>query len=249
MSIQGLEAWLETPAGRYVLDWEQKKHDLLVANAFGFNAVQLSLPRHDFLRTNRMPLRFRCDDGRYAGSAEILADLHYLPFATNSLDLVVLPHTLEFDAHPHHVLREVERVLVPEGQVIITGFNPLSLWGLKRKITRQKAAPPWRGNYLSVPRLKDWLTLLGFEMQAGAFGCYAPAVAQEKWINRFRFMEAAGDRWWPIAGAVYIVQAVKRQHGMRLIMPAWHDRKARAKALVTVTRKVEKMDSRNGFKD
>lgn len=225
-----------------MLNWEQEKHDLLVANIFGFNAAQLSLPRHDFLRTNRMPLRFRCDDGRYSGSAEIFADLHYLPFATNSLDLVVLPHTLEFDTHPHQVLREVERVLVPEGQVIITGFNPLSLWGLKRKITRQNAVPPWRGNYLSVPRLKDWLALLGFEMQAGAFGCYAPAVTQEKWLHRFRFMEAAGDRWWPIAGAVYIVQAVKRQHGMRLIMPAWHDRKARAKALVTVTRKVEKMN-------
>lgn len=242
MSIQGLEVWLETSAGRYVLDWEQKKHDLLVSNVFGFNAVQLSLPRHDFLRANRMPLRFRCDDGRYAGATEVLADLHYLPFASNSLDLVVLPHALEFDPHPHHVLREVERVLVPEGQVIITGFNPLSLWGLRRKCTRQDALPPWRGHYLSVPRLKDWLALLGFEMQAGAFGCYAPAVTQEKWLRRFHFMEAAGDRWWPIAGAVYIVQAVKRQHGMRLIMPSWHDRKARAKALVTVARKVEKVD-------
>jgi SAM-dependent methyltransferase len=242
MSIQGFEEWLETPAGQYVLDWEQKKHDLLVADVFGFNAMQLSLPRHDFLRANRMPLRFRCDDGRYAGTADALADLHYLPFAANSLDLVVLPHTLEFDAHPHQVLREVERVLVPEGQVIVTGFNPFSLWGAKRKLSRRTTAPPWRGTYLSVPRLKDWFTLLGFEMQAGAFGCYAPAVTQEKWLRRFRFMDAAGDRWWPIAGAVYIVQAVKRQHGMRLITPVWQDRKARAKALVRVTRKVEKLE-------
>jgi hypothetical protein len=90
-----------------------------------------------------------------------------------------------------------------------------------------------------VPRLKDWFSLLGFEMQAGAFGCYAPAVTQEKWLRRFQFMDAAGDRWWPIAGAVYIVQAVKRQHGMRLITPAWHDRKLRAKALVSITQKVD----------
>lgn len=243
MSIQGFEEWLETPAGRYVLDWEQRKHDLLVADLFGFNAVQLSLPRHDFLRANRMPLRFRCDDRRQCGPVDVMADLHYLPFATNSLDLVVLPHALEFDAHPHHVLREVERVLVPEGQVIVTGFNPFSLWGVRRKLSRRTTLPPWRGTYLSVPRLKDWLTLLGFELQAGAFGCYAPAVTQEKWLHRCHFMEAAGDRWWPIAGAVYIVQAVKRQHGMRLITPRWQDRKAQAKALLGVARKTESADS------
>ncbi|MCM2288348.1 MAG: SAM-dependent methyltransferase, partial [Sulfuritalea sp.] len=140
---------------------------------------------------------------------------------------------------PHQVLREVERILVPEGHVIVTGFNPFSLWGAKRKLSRRQALPPWRGAYLSVPRLKDWFSLLGFEMQAGAFGCYAPAVTQEKWLRRFQFMDAAGDRWWPIAGAVYIVQAIKRQHGMRLITPAWHDRKLRAKALVSITQRVD----------
>ena len=238
MSIQGFEDWLETPAGQYVLNWEQQKHDLLVADIFGFNAVQLSLPTHDFLRANRMPLRFRCDDGRYAGVSEVRSDLHYLPFAASSIDLVVMPHTLEFDANPHQVLREVERVLVPEGHVIVTGFNPFSLWGARSKLSRRQAPPPWRGAYLSVPRLKDWFSLLGFEMQAGAFGCYAPAVTQEKWLRRFQFMDTAGDRWWPIAGAVYIVQAIKRQQGMRLITPTWSDRRARAKALVTVTQNV-----------
>ena len=239
MSIQGFEDWLQTPAGQYVLNWEQQKHDLLVADIFGFNAVQLSLPSHDFLRANRMPLRFRCDDGRYDGVSEVRSDLHYLPFAANSIDLVVMPHTLEFDTNPHQVLREVERVLVPEGHVIVTGFNPFSLWGARRKLSRRQSLPPWRGAYLSVPRLKDWFSLLGFEMQAGAFGCYAPAVTQEKWLRRFQFMDAAGDRWWPIAGAVYVVQAIKRQHGMRLITPTWRDRMARAKALVAVTQRVD----------
>jgi hypothetical protein len=126
-------------------------------------------------------------------------------------------------------------VLVPEGHVIVTGFNPYSLWGVRRKLSRRQGPPPWRGQYISVPRLRDWFSLLGFEMQSGFFGCYAPAVTQEKWLQRFRFLDAAGDRWWPIAGAIYMVQAVKRQHGMRLITPKWHDRKAQAKALVSVT--------------
>ena len=243
MSIQGFEDWLQTPPGQYVLEWERGQHDLLVADIFGFNAVQLSLPRIDFLRTNRMPLRFRCDDGRYTGPSEVRSDLHFLPFAANSIDLVVLPHTLEFDENPHQVMREVERVLVPEGHVIVTGFNPYSLWGARRKMSRRQSLPPWRGQYISVSRLKDWCSLLGFEIQAGSYGCHAPAMGQEKWLRRLKFMDAAGDKWWPIVGAVYVIQAVKRQQGMRLITPAWVDRKARAKALVSVTQSVPEFES------
>ncbi|MGE5467732.1 MAG: class I SAM-dependent methyltransferase [Ignavibacteria bacterium] len=235
MSIQGFTDWLETPQGRYVLDWERAKYDQLVADIFGFNALQVGLPAIDYLRANRMPFRFRSDDA--GGLAELRSDPQYLPFASNSLDLVVLPHILEFDANPHQVLREVERVLVPEGSVVVAGFNPFSLWGAKRRLSRRKELPPWRGLYISVPRLKDWFQLLGLEPRAGAFGCYAPAVTQEKWLQRFQFLDLAGDRWWPIAGAVYVIQAVKRVPGMRVIMPKWHDRMARAKALIPVAQR------------
>jgi SAM-dependent methyltransferase len=236
MSIQGFTDWLETPQGRYVLDWERSKYDQLVADIFGFNAVQIGLPAIDYLRANRMPFRFRCDD---RADAAVSADPQFLPFASNSLDLVVLPHVLEFDDNPHQVLREVERVLVPEGSLVVAGFNPFSLWGAKRKLSRRKELPPWRGRYISVPRLKDWFALLGLEPRAGAFGCYAPAVTQEKWLQRFQFLDLAGDRWWPIAGAVYVIQAIKRVPGMRVIMPKWHDRMARAKALIPVAQRVD----------
>jgi SAM-dependent methyltransferase len=238
MSIHGFEDWLSSPQGLYVLDWEHFKHDQLVADIFGFNAVQIGLTRHDFLRANRMPFRFRCDDALPGNGARIeaRADLHHLPFANASVDLVVLPHVLEFALNPHQILREVERILVPEGQVVVAGFNPFSLWGMRRRL-RRAATPPWQGHYISVPRLKDWFALLGFETRAGGFGCYAPAVSQEKWLARWRFMESAGDRWWPFAGAVYLIQAIKRVHGMRLIMPVWRDRLARAKALASVAQK------------
>ena len=243
MSIQGFEDWLQTAPGQYVLEWERSRHDQLVADIFGFNALQLSLPRIDFLRANRMPLRFRCDDGRFTGASDVCSDLHFLPFAANSVDLVVLPHTLEFDQNPHQVLREVERVLVPEGHVIVTGFNPYSLWGARRKLSRRQSLPPWRGQYISVSRLKDWFSLLGFEIQAGSYGCHAPAMTQEKWLRRLKFMDVAGDKWWPIVGAVYVIQAIKRQQGMRLITPLWADRKARAKAMVAVTQVREEADA------
>jgi SAM-dependent methyltransferase len=237
MSIRGLSQWLATPQGRYVLAWEQGKYDEVVADIFGFNALQMGMPEHDFLRANRMPFRFGVDPD---GAAQARASLEHLPFAATSLDLVVMPHALEFASNPHQILREVERVLVPEGHVVITGFNPYSLWGARRKVSYPESDFPWRGNYLSVLRLRDWLKLLGFESQLGSFGCYAPAVVQEKWLRRWQFMEFAGARWWPIAGAVYMVQAIKRVPGMRVIMPAWRERKARAKALAPVVQKTDR---------
>jgi SAM-dependent methyltransferase len=234
MALEGFSAWLETPQGRYVAAWEQAKHDLLVADIFGFNAVQIGLPQLDFLRANRMPFRVHCCD---QGPVAVRSDPHLLPFATNSVDLVVMPHVLEFAPNPHQILREVERVLVPEGNVVIAGFNPFSLWGLRRALAERPGQAPWAGRYIGVSRLRDWFALLGFETRGGAFGCYAPPVHQEKWLQRWNFMDAAGDRWWPIAGAVYVLQAIKRQHGMRLITPKWHDRMARAKALVPVAQK------------
>jgi SAM-dependent methyltransferase len=243
MAIESFAAWLETPQGRYVESWEQAKLDMLLADIFGFNAVQVGFPQLDYLRANRMPFRIACCDRSGVG---VRSDAHHLPFATNSIDLVVLPHILEFDPLPHQILREVERVLVPEGSVVVTGFNPFSLWGVRRLFTGRGGPPPWRGRYLSVPRLRDWFALLGMETRGGAFGCYAPPVVQEKWLKRWRFMEPAGDRWWPIAGSVYVVQAIKRQHGMRVVMPKWRDRMARAKQLALMPQKplVQKVERR-----
>lgn len=231
MSIPGLSDWLQTPLGQYVQAWEQEKCDQAVADVFGYFAVQVGMRSVDLLRTNRITHRFRCDDGPRDGFVGVSAELHQLPFASSSIDLVVLPHVLEFAAHPHQVLREVERVLVPEGQVVITGFNPYSLFGLRRRVAAPEAAFPWNGQYLGVPRIKDWLSLLGFETQGGAFGCYVPVVTQEKWIKRSRWMDKAGDRWWPIFGGTYLLQAVKRVHGMRLILPKWKDRSVAGQAL------------------
>ncbi|MDR2239149.1 MAG: class I SAM-dependent methyltransferase [Zoogloeaceae bacterium] len=241
MSNPVISAWLQTLQGRYILDWEQSRFDLMVADIFGFNAVQIGLPECDCLRANRMPLRFIYDSDM-APPAGAVGDPHHLPLAGNSVDLVVLPHVLEFAADPHQILREVERVLVPEGQVLISGFNPRSLWGVKRRLAGRDGAFPWQGQYFSVRRLKDLLTLLSFETQAGCFGRYLPAVMQEKWLRRWRFLELAGERWWPIAGAVYLLQGVKRQHGLRLLTPAWQDRKARAKALSLAVRRIQKDD-------
>ena len=233
MSILRLEEWLQTPQGRYLLDWEQDGLDRLVADLFGYHAVQLGLPGFELLRANRMPRRINCGpQGRDLRCSE-----YELPFATGSLDLVLLPHVLEFSAHPHRVLREVERVLVPEGSVVISGFNPLSLWGLRRLLARRGAEAPWSGHYRSAMRIRDWLTLLGFEIQESRFGCYAPPLRTPQWLERWGCIDRAGSRWWPVLGAGYLLHGVKRVQGMRLITPHWRGRKAVAKRLSPVAQR------------
>jgi SAM-dependent methyltransferase len=222
--IVHLSEFLRSPQGRYVLEWEQQQLDHAVADIFGYHALQLGLPELDALRENRMPLRVcaadRLDDDDPAGcTLAVLNRYEELPFASQSIDLVVMPHILEFAAEPHQVLREVDRVLVPEGQVVITGFNPLSLWGMRQLLTRLGMAPylPREGQFISLPRIKDWLKLLSFEVNRGRFGCYLPWVRSDRWLQRWRFLDKAGDRWWPVLGSIYMVTAIKRVRGMRLV--------------------------------
>ena len=123
------------------------------------------------------------------------------------------------------------------GQVVIAGFNPFSLFGAKRYFGREQA-PPWNGSFIALYRLKDWLALLGFEVTGGGLDCYVPPCRSSAWRARCSFFESAGDRWWPIQGGVYFLQAVKRVRGLRLIMPKWSDRLAPKKALVPAPKKV-----------
>ncbi len=253
--IISLAAWFHTPPGCYAHAWEQARLDELTADIFGYNAVQIGLPQMDALAANRMANRWVTDSVMPAGpdgpqvpslsgsarSVVLVHDFAELPFASQSLDLVVLPHVLEFAAEPHQVLREVERVLIPEGQVIVCGFNPVSLWGIRQAAGRMTGAHflPLHGEFISVPRLKDWLKLLNMEINRGHFGCYAPPCATSKWLERFEFMEKAGNRWWPYLGALYIVQAIKRVKGMRLIGPAIAKRSARLQPAVPVTQRMK----------
>lgn len=233
MSIPGLAEWLASPQARYILDWEMARIDDAVSDIFGFNALQIGLGELDLLHANRIPLRQRAGD---SGQVDVFCDPAALPFAAHSIDLVVLPHLLEFREDAHQILREVERILIPEGQVVITGFNPFSLWGSRRRLDRSGSFP-WTGRYLSLPRLRDWLQLLGFEPDRGECGCFAPAVEQARWLERWHPIENIGRRWWPFAGGVYILRAIKRTHGMRLIRPDWKKNPVRAKALRPVAQK------------
>lgn len=225
-SIIALGPWLETAAGQYVRSWEQSRLDELTADIFGFHALQIGLPQVCALQASRMPYKWLSDTsaapmGDDATSLSVILDYAELPFASQSLDLVVLPHVLEFVAEPHQVLREVERVLIPEGQLIVCGFNPASLWGARQLAGRLSGAHflPRDGEFIGLPRIKDWLKLLNMEVNRGHFGCYAPPCKTRTWLDRYAFMEKAGNRWWPYLGAVYMIQAIKRVKYLHLVGP------------------------------
>ena len=256
-AIIGLASWLDTPAGRYLREWEQAQLDHAVADIFGFHALQLGLGAIDGLRANRMPHRWLALDGEGAsapaaadpGTPEptplaVCCDFDALPFATRSLDLIVLPHALELARDPHRALAEVDRVLRPEGRLVIVGFNPASLWGLRQRAARLRrwlrpgdTRPlflPGGGELIGWRRLRDWLRLLSFEIEASRFGGYGWPVNHDGWLKRSGWMDRAGDRWWPVFGALYFLVAVKRVRGMRLIGLVKTNRALPAKAPAVV---------------
>jgi SAM-dependent methyltransferase len=208
------------------LGWEQKCFNQIVTDVFGFHAIQLGLPQINTLVENRMPLHailvHSNDSKDYAARFDwhvIEGSSVELPFASESIDLISLPHVLEFAADPHQILREVDRVLRPEGRLVISGFNPASLWGARQYLSRLVGSPylPRDGQFISLIRVKDWLQLLNYSLDRGHFGCYKFPLKRESSMGQMNFIESMGNRWWPIFGAVFLVSAIKRHKGMKLI--------------------------------
>lgn len=270
-----LQNWLKTPPGQYLLDWEYAQFERVVADIFGYHALQLGLPALNALQASRMPHRWVASpylpelDVDFAinkvahqtlntpskaikerKNIDFFTEFQALPFAENSLDLLILPHSLELSPDPHATLREAERVLVQEGKLIICGFNPLSLWGFKQKrshlyqrLNVGDLYLPEAGEFIGYRRLRDWLRLLNFDVEPGHFGCYRPAVKSEGMLQRFAWMDKLGEQYWPILGAVYFVVAVKRVRGMRLISPIKKLARIANNAPVSVANKAIKFEA------
>ncbi|MFZ4744352.1 MAG: methyltransferase domain-containing protein [Betaproteobacteria bacterium] len=241
------QQWLGSPAGLYLRKWEQTQLDDVVADLFGYHALQLGTAELAALRANRMPHRWlaQSEEGM---PCDFAAHSVALPFQADSLDLVVLPHSLELSLDPHASLREAERVLVPEGHLVITGLNPTSLWGWRYRRAQgyrrlgavrmsERLDAPACGDMLGYWRLCDWLRLLGFEVKISRFGCWRPAFQNAQWLERMAWMDRLGTRFWPILGGVYLIVAVKRVQGGRLMGASWKNKRVAAAAAMPVARR------------
>lgn len=216
MQTHQQDIWVETILGQRLLAREQQVYDCAVADVFGFHAVQVGLQQINCLKNSRIPnIIFAGNDKGHLRC--ISSDL---PFAESSVDLLCMPHALEFSENPHQTLREASRVLVPEGYLILTVFNPYSAWGI-RKLFTKKETYPWCGHFFSMSRIKDWLALLGLEFVESQFFGYEMPVNNERWCQRFSLTENRSGKWWSRIGGQYVIVAKKRVININLLKPNW----------------------------
>lgn len=208
-----LRAWFADKLGTALLDQEQTALDAVLQDLFGYYLLQLGwvAPR-DILAESRIRMRVVMDVDLPRGIdyPHAVAMPEMVPVQGDSLDVVVLQHTLEFAKDPHVVLREVDRMLIPEGHVVIVAFNPWSLWGAWRLLRRRSKRYPWCGRFLSVTRMKDWMGLLGFDTVQVMPLFFRPPIGHEGIMRRLRFMDKLGTRGWPILAGANIIVAQKR---------------------------------------
>lgn len=218
-----LRQWCALPATQHLLSEEQKLIAELCAQAFGYHLAVLSYLGSDLDYLSACAIRHRFVVAQEAGfgAPDLLAQFGQLPLATDSVDAVILQHTLEFSADPRQVLREVERVLIPEGRLLICSFNPLSLAGLRRLLPGARNTPPWGGHFISYPRLHDWLSLLGFDVEQLHCPTLNRAPAGQGIKGILAEVENYGYRFLPWLAGVYVVQAVKRVSTVTPIRPRW----------------------------
>jgi SAM-dependent methyltransferase len=220
-----LQAWFATSLGRSLEAHEAHRLRGVLPSLYGTVALQLGRPGQlDLLDSSPAARRLLVDVPDDCEHTHIRALPEQLPLDSKCAHVALLPHTLDFCADPHAVLREVTRVLVPEGHVVIVGFNPVSLWGLRRLLARRPRAMPWCGNFLPLHRLKDWLALLDYEVEQGMMLYYRPPIQRESLIDRLHFVDKAGDRWWPLMAGVYLLVARKRVVGVTPLPVEWKRR-------------------------
>ena len=224
--------WYGVGLGRRLLDAERAELDSVLCNLFGFHLLQVGAYADEYiLGATRISHRVILDNEAHTLSPELgvmalRGSAAALPIASQSVDVVVLHHSLEFAADPHQVLREIDRVLVPEGHVVIVGFNPWGCWLPWRWVLRWRQQPPWCGRTLSSVRLKDWLSLLGFNVVYGKNFFFRPPLHRPGIMDRLMLLEILGARLWPVFGAAFILVGRKRVIALTPIKPRWKPRRS-----------------------
>jgi SAM-dependent methyltransferase len=215
------DAWFRTTLGAALLELEQGLLAEALGDVFGFELLQVGCwGAGADLCAGARTQHHRCVAPDASGSGAIRADFASLPVATASVEAVLLPHTLEYAPHPHELLREVERVLVGEGHVLVCGFNPLGPWGLRHLLSRGRFPPPAQ-RLLSESRLRDWLRLLGLEVVNARRYLFVPPWNQRLAMRGGRWLERHGPVLLPPLAGAYLVKARKRVRALTPLRPAW----------------------------
>ncbi|MDM7860356.1 methyltransferase domain-containing protein [Alteromonas sp. ASW11-36] len=227
-----MKAALKREHSEYPQSWAALTSGLalqqIIANACG-PSLRMCFGYH-FLKLGNLSAEIKCDEctinhkiaitARQQPYSSIVAKATDLPLTENSIDAVLLANELDFSADPHQILREVDRIITPNGHVIITGLNPFSLDGLLHLLPIKRRSLLAKARYFRQGRVNDWLQLLGFEIieqrKLAHFSLFLNrSSAPMRWLNRFC------QRYLPWSGAAYVIVARKREIPLSLVKPSW----------------------------
>ncbi|MEX2482630.1 MAG: methyltransferase domain-containing protein [Gammaproteobacteria bacterium] len=222
-----LAAWFRRPPGQLAAALEQHLLAGALPDLFGYHIVQLGCHHNEeLLASSRISHRVRVDLAEGVGEGiQLRCAEEALPLAANTIDVLVLPHVLEFADDPRRVLREVERVLIGEGHIVVLCFNPWSWYGLCSLFLRWQGRAPWSGRFISLSRVKDWLQLLGFDIVQVARAGFRPPSRSELFNRATAFLERLGAFCCPALGNLYLVVGKKRVEGITPLRVSWRQRR------------------------
>ncbi len=227
--LQSFHQWQSSRLGEALKNAEQKALNAILPHFFGYYLLQVSIPevRYD-LSASPILRHFHVNhDDTFSHTNNVLHALSSeLPVATNSIDVVLLPHVLEFIDDPHVILREACRVVIPEGYIIILCFNPYSLWGLQKTFKRARQQLPWLGDFIAANTIQNWLTAYDFEIVKRHAVFFRFASNSESILKEQSMLDTLGQRYWPQHGAVSVLFAKKKQFSVTPLRVRWQKRKA-----------------------
>lgn len=225
---QARYAWYTDGAGSLLIEAEKTALELVLSKVYGFHLVQIADPQLSKLVSSSMiahrVIVNKGDSDTWPCSL-IRGEVDALPIKTDSVDAVVLSHSLEQAVHPHQVLRETHRILLPEGHILITALNPYSLWGVWYRLSRRIKHIPKQGRLMSLNRIRDWLELLDFKIISTNYFFFRPPLAKSGIMQRLQFLEKFGAKCCPFLGGAYQIVAVKRVVGLTPIRPNWKQKR------------------------
>lgn len=217
-----LSQWFDSELGKELLQEEQTLLERVLPSMFGYYLMQTGTGKPRWLAEsstihNKLYVSEQAQTSPHYRC--ICSRLDDLAIATESVDVAILHHSLDFESSPHRVLREISRAVIPGGKIIIVGFNPWSIWGLCRFFLMQTARMPWSGNFISPYRLSDWLKLLDFQVEGYESTAFGLPTANRRTRNLFNWASYLGQRVWQQRGGVYVLVAIKQVSTLTPIKP------------------------------
>ncbi|MEQ8232722.1 MAG: methyltransferase domain-containing protein [Gammaproteobacteria bacterium] len=227
VASDALVRWYRREPGAFVAATESHLLGNVLPDLFGFHIVQLGCHHvDDLLRSSRISHKVRVELGGHPDEpVQLRCAEDALPLAASTVDVLVLPHVLEFADDPRRVLREAQRVLIGEGHLVVLGFSPWSWYGFSSLFLRWHGHAPWNGHFISTTRLKDWLQLLGFDIVALEHAGFRPPLRNGRLNRTTAFLERVGARLWPALGNFYVLVGKKRVEGVTPLRVSWKQRR------------------------